>query len=77
MKVVVEADVNRLDIIPLHHLAKACIDIWNAILLRDSASFSFVYICNGNDLCIGVFGMTLHMLLTDLTNTNDADSDGI
>ena len=77
MQIAVQADIDRVDIIPLQHGGIIGIDIRNAELLRAALGGLLCAAAHGDDLRLRDLRIHIEMLLRDHPGPEQSDADGI
>ena len=74
VEVVVQADVDRVDIVPFQQLAKIGVDMGDVVQVGYTPAFGLVQVGQRHQFGVGEFAVGLHVLLPDLADTDEPDA---
>src|SRR5690606_7855870 len=75
VEIVVQADVDGLDVVPLQKLTEIRVHVGNVVSLRHAASLRLVHVRDGDNLRFGDSGVLLEVMLSVFSYYVVADPD--
>jgi hypothetical protein len=70
----VQRHIHCFDVVALKQVVEARVNIRDAVALGYLLPFDFVYICDGNNLCLIEFALVVEVMLADLPDADHTDA---
>jgi hypothetical protein len=70
MEIIMQANVDRFEVVALQQIVVICINVWNIEPGRDLLRQGFVNVCYGHDLSSGDTLIVFEMLLASLSRAD-------